>query len=257
MLSKFETWQQRKRQPQKTHPEVGAVLLPGHELLEGDADVGDEHIGRDGSVVENGQRQRLGVLHLMLEILVPNGVERLLFGGRLCHVGVVHIDGHVGVQRLLVRLTEGMPLGAVRRPKVLSLAQFYAYRASEHGRALITPSRYGTRTLNTTTHDRRFIPWQPTSVVKLGDSSKNPQYFHNHDTAATVRLTAIESYRDARLLSALPVVNQYGAASDAALPSFSSNVGTRSLKSAYRSGSSLLIICIYWIILNADLLTLE
>lgn len=102
-----------------THPKVGLVFLPIEQILERNAAIGDEDVGRDGSVVKDSKSERLGVLDALLEVLVPDGIERLLPGGGLGDVGVVDVDGHIGVHQLVVgRLAERhvVALRAVRRP---------------------------------------------------------------------------------------------------------------------------------------------
>lgn len=110
------------------------------ELAERQLAVGDEQVFDDG-VVEHGQAQPVGLVHVLREVLVPDRVVRLGHGGRPQQYVVVHVDADVGVQQRVLGLQErhvletGLQVGG---PQPGRFAQFDAYRAGErllvHGR---------------------------------------------------------------------------------------------------------------------------
>lgn len=79
--------------------------------------------------MEDGHGQRLGVDDAVLEVLVPDRVERLGLAGALGDVGVVHVDAHVRVQQLVV-LAEAAR--AVRGAQLPGFAQLDADGSREH-----------------------------------------------------------------------------------------------------------------------------
>lgn len=118
------------------HPEIGGVFLAAHQVLEGDAAVGDKVVGRDGRVVEDGEAEREGVVHVVHEVLVPYGVEGLRLGRRPVEVVLVDVYRHVRVDRLVVRFPERrhgvVPLLEVRRTQPARFAYLHTDRAREH-----------------------------------------------------------------------------------------------------------------------------
>lgn len=127
-----------------TYPEITFLLRSVQQVLERNAAVGHEIIRWNRCIVENCQRQRLRIFNTMLEILVPHGVERLLFRGGLRHMGFVYIYRYVWIYQLFVRFSKRHiePFLKVRRPQARSLAYFYTDSSSKHWKTMhCTPPR--------------------------------------------------------------------------------------------------------------------
>lgn len=115
-----------------THPEIRLILISGYQILERYRAICNENIGGYGSVMKNGESERFAVLNCMLKLFIPDGIERFLFGRCSSELGVVHHNGNVRVQRLLICLSKRVPSGAIGRSQTLSLAYFHTNGARKH-----------------------------------------------------------------------------------------------------------------------------
>lgn len=64
------------------YPKVLLLFLTVGEVLERQVTVGHKVVGRYRGIVEDGETEGLCVVHIMLERLIPNGIEGLRFGLR-------------------------------------------------------------------------------------------------------------------------------------------------------------------------------
>ncbi len=87
--------------------------------------------------MEHSESDRLAVVDLRREFLVPSRSERLLFGARSSHVDVVNVYGDVGVDCLVAHVESG---GVSCGLQFIRLTNFHLHRSVEkHHFALFIP----------------------------------------------------------------------------------------------------------------------
>lgn len=116
------------------YPEIGRVLVAIKQILEGDAAICDEIVRRYGGIMKHCQPESHRVLDVVNEIFVPDRVEGLWFRCGSVQVILVHVDGHVRIDGLIVGLSERHIVSFLKicGPQPTSLAYFHANGSRKH-----------------------------------------------------------------------------------------------------------------------------